>query len=158
MLEWIREAQLAGKGATPAQVLSADSHAPDHEPRLAADGRLDTIWQTEFVGASPGYPHEVSIDLGSIQSVEGLLYVPRQDSDLGRVKDYEIRLSLDGKSYGLAVGSGRWSNDATYKYASIPAAQARFVQFRGLSEVEGRPGMSAAEIMIETTADPLLRH
>ena len=68
-------------------------------PPLAGDGDLSTIWHTEFVGASPGYPHELVIDLGSLREVEGLLYVPRQDSPNGRVKDFEVRTSTDGRAW-----------------------------------------------------------
>ena len=85
---------------------SADSYSPGYEPALAGDGDLSTIWHTEFVGASPGYPHELVVDLGSLREVEGLLYVPRQDSPNGRVKDFEIRTSADGRSWGNPVAAG----------------------------------------------------
>ena len=35
-----------------------------------------------------------------LREVEGLLYVPRQDSPNGRVRDFEIRTSADGQSWG----------------------------------------------------------
>ena len=91
ILDWIREAKAAAGGSAASLTLTADSYSPGYEPALAGDGDLSTIWQTEFVGASPGYPHELIVDLGAARRVEGLLYIPRQDGSNGRVRDFEIR-------------------------------------------------------------------
>jgi hypothetical protein len=149
ILDWIRHAQTDSPEPGKVPTLVADSHAPGFEPALAADGDPETLWQTEFVGATPGYPHELVIDLGELKSVDGLLYVPRQDSSEGRVKDFEVKLSADAKSWGEPVAAGRWENDAAYKYLALPNARARFVRLRGLSEVEGRALMSAADVVID---------
>jgi hypothetical protein len=90
------------------------------------------------------------VDLGATRNVEGLLYVPRQDSPNGRVRDFEVRVSIDGKTWGEPIARGRWDNDPAYKYIALPSGPARFVQLRGLSEVEGRPFMSAAEVDVES--------
>ena len=150
ILDWIREASRSASGHAQAETYSADSYSPGYEPALAGDGDLSTIWHTEFVGASPGYPHELVVDLGSLREVEGLLYVPRQDSPNGRVRDFEIRTSTDGRSWSEPLASGRWQNDTTFKYVPLSGQPARYVQLRGLSEVEGRPFMSAAEVSVES--------
>ncbi len=150
MLDWIREASQSAPGHGQAERYSADSYSPGYEPASAGDGDLSTIWHTEFVGASPGYPHELVVDLGSLRDLAGLLYVPRQDGPNGRVRDFEIRTSADGRSWSNVVASGRWENDTTFKYVPINGAAARYVQLRGLSEVEGRPFMSAAEVTVES--------
>ena len=150
ILDWIREASHSAAGRSGRERYSADSYSPGYEPASAGDGDLSTIWHTEFVGASPGYPHELVIDLGRLSEVEGLLYVPRQDSANGRVRDFEIRTSSDGRSFGPAIASGRWQNDTTFKYVNLSGPPARYVQLRGLNEVEGRPIMSAAEVSVES--------
>ena len=116
---------------------------------MAGDGDLSTIWHTEFVGASPGYPHDLVVDLGALREVEGLLYIPRQDSPNGRVRDFEIRTSTDGRTWSERVTRGRWQNDTTFKFVPLEGPRARFVQLRGLNEVDGRPFMSAAEVAVE---------
>ncbi len=63
ILAWIRAASDAASSAELTVRLSADSHAPGYEPDLAGDGDPATIWHTEFVGATPGYPHELMVDL-----------------------------------------------------------------------------------------------
>jgi hypothetical protein len=150
ILRWIREASEATSAPDAGARLSADSYSPGYEPERAGDGDPATIWHTEFVGGTPGYPHELIVDLGSAQRAEGLIYVPRQDLPNGRVRDYEVRLSSDGKTWSGPVARGRWVNDATYKYVALPSSPTRYVQLRGLSEVEGRPVMSAAEVVVES--------
>ena len=158
ILGWIREAAAASKSSEPAARLSADSYSPGYEPGRADDGDPATIWHTEFVGATPGYPHELVVDLGATRTIDGLLYVPRQDSSNGRVKEFEVAISADGKTWGESIARGRWENDATYKYIALPSPPARYVRLRGLSEVEGRPFMSAAEVVVESTPAGRDRH
>ena len=151
ILNWIREASASAAARAGTEKLSADSYAPNYEPAKAGDGDLGTIWHTEFVGATPGYPHELVVDLGATRNVEGLLYVPRQDSPNGRVKDFEIRVSDDGKTWSGPVAKGRWNNDPSFKHVALPGSRGRYVQLRGLSEVEGRPFMSAAELSVDVS-------
>jgi HEAT repeat protein len=148
ILEWIREASKP-EGAGNSIKLAADSYSPGFEPNLANDGDPSTFWQTEFVGASPGYPHELTIDLGAPRKVDGLLYVPRQDSSKGRVKEFEVRLSTDGKAWSEPVARGFWPDDPADKWVILAGQEARYVQFRGLSEVNGSTLMSASEIVID---------
>jgi endo-alpha-N-acetylgalactosaminidase len=129
--------------------LIADNYSPGFEPGFANDGDPNTYWQTEFVGASPGYPHEVTIDLRQPRKVDGLFYLPRQDSSKGRVKAFEIRLGLDGKAWSEPVARGVWSDDPAEKVVVLPGREARFVQLRGLSEVNGSSSISASEISVD---------
>ena len=99
ILDWVREASGSAAQAGDER-LSADSFSPNYEPARAGDGDVNTIWHTEFVGGTPGYPHELVVDLGSARPIEGILYVPRQDSPNGRVRDFEVRVSQDGKTWG----------------------------------------------------------
>jgi beta-galactosidase len=94
------------------------------------------------------------VDLGGVRAVDGLLYVPRQDSPNGRVRDFEIRTSANGHTWSEIVANGRWQNDTTFKYVPLSSRPARYVQLRGLNEVEGRPVMSAAEVSIESQPAP----
>jgi HEAT repeat protein len=158
ILDWVRQASASAAAPSGGESLSTDSYSPGYEPAKAGDGDPTTIWHTEFVGATPGYPHELVVDLGASRPVDGLLYVPRQEMSNGRVKDYEVRVSDDGKTWSQPVAKGTWGNDPTFKHVALPASRARYVQLRGLSEVEGRPFMSAAELAIDTGAVAPGRH
>jgi len=151
MLSWIRDASSSANSDVAEATLSADSYSPDYQPSRAGDGDVSTLWHTEFVGATPGYPHDLTIDLGRERTVNGLLYVPRQDGENGRVKDFEVRLSRDGKTWETPVARGTWPNDPTFKLVPIPPSRSRYVQLRGLSEVSGQPFMSAAEVMVDSS-------
>jgi cellulose synthase operon protein C len=150
-LTWIRSASAAAvHSSSHGRSVSADSYSPDHPPGLVLDGDPGTFWHTEYIGAMPGYPHELVVDLGRSQTVGGLLYVPRTDgSSNGRVKDYEIYVSQDGKKWGKPLAKGVWTNDAATKYVSLPPTPSRYVKLRGLSEVNNQPYMSAAEIVVD---------
>ncbi|MBN2594762.1 MAG: beta-galactosidase [Sedimentisphaerales bacterium] len=60
-----------------------------------ADNVIDdqpvTMWHTQWEGGStPPHPHHLVLDLGKVQDVSALLYLPRADSRNGRIKDYRI--------------------------------------------------------------------
>ncbi len=152
ILDWLREASRSTDAPEPRA--TADGHASGFEPGLATDGDPATYWQTEFVGANPAYPHELTLDLGSSRRVDGLLYVPRQDSSKGRVKDFEIRVSEDGRTWSGPIARGNWPDDPADKFVALPGRVARFVQFRGLSEVNGLASMSAAELAVDSSMVP----
>lgn len=151
ILAWIREASARAGVTNESLTFTADSHAPGDEPARAGDGDLTTLWQTEHIGATPGYPHELTIDLGTSRKVEGLLYIPRQESAIGRVGEYEVRVSADGKTWSPPLARGTWPNDPTFKLVALPGRIARFVRLCGLREVNGQPIMSAAEVAIEAS-------
>jgi hypothetical protein len=149
--EWAGETS-AGPG--PVAHVSADGHSPDFPPALAVDGDPATAWRTEFVGATPGYPHELTLDLGSTRPVLGLLYVPRQDGSEGRVKDYEVWLSVDGTTWSAPAASGSWSDTAAFQYLELLGSPARFLKLRGLSEINGHPSMSVGDLIADAPAPP----
>ncbi|MBV4360621.1 beta-galactosidase [Pinibacter aurantiacus] len=73
----------------------------DSEELSGEDGKADnvfdlqstSIWHTEWQGKAPKYPHYLVIDLGSNQKISGFKYLPRQDADNGRIKDYKIYIT-----------------------------------------------------------------
>lgn len=146
VLAFIRTARLPQAAARRAA--STDSFTPENPPALAIDGNPDTFWHTEHVGASPGYPHELVVELDAPREVAGVTYVPRADAARGRVKQFEIRLSADGKTWGPPAARGEWANDALPKTVFVPQTRARYVKLRGLSEATNLPYMSAAELEV----------
>ncbi len=115
----------------------------------AFDGNPATIWHTQWLGGAPAPPHEIQIDLGATYSVNGFKYLPRQDGGLnGRVGQYEFYVSTDGVTWGTAVSTGTFVNDATEKLVSFTMTTARYVRFRALTEVQGRVYSSMAELNV----------
>ena len=77
-------------GWTVAYVDSEERTAEDGTAENAIDGQTANYWHTEWKTASPNHPHQLIFDLGKSQTLSGFRYVPRQDKDTGRLKDYRI--------------------------------------------------------------------
>jgi galactose oxidase len=120
------------------------------------DGSTTTFWHTQWVTASPGYPHQLTINMGQTLTVTGLQYLPRQDGNAnGYVGNYEIRLSTDGTNFGAPVATGTWANSIALKTATWTAAPARAVRLVALTTASAGPWASAAEInILGTTPTP----
>jgi lysophospholipase L1-like esterase len=115
----------------------------------AFDGNTTTFWHTQYTGANPPPPHEIQINLGSTYSISGFRYLPRQDGGQnGWVGQYEFYVSADGVNWGTPTATGTFAKDATEKQVSFQSKSGQFVRFRALSEVNGKPWTSMAELNV----------
>lgn len=67
----------------------------------AIDGHASSIWHTEWSRQSPAHPHQFQVDLRKRQQISAIKYLPRQNGENGRIKDYEIQASNDGVTFFL---------------------------------------------------------
>lgn len=125
-----------------------DSFEPDEgESANVLDGNADTYWHTEWSKKSPAGPHEIVIDFGKTLPLTVLTYLPRQNNKNGRIGRYEIYVSGDGKNWGKPVKKGQFHNSPDLQKAEFNTpVTGRFIKLRALSEVNGNPWASAAEI------------
>lgn len=115
----------------------------------AFDGNVNTYWHTQWNNGSPGYPHEIQINLGSITEINGFSYLPRQYDNLnGTIKDYEFYVSQDGKNWGNTIASGTWVADKSEKQVVFDKVTCQYIKLVGKSEINGNNWASAAEIKI----------
>ena len=89
------------------QHVDSEELTGDHRAENFVDGRLETIWHTQWSGRSPSHPHEVQIDLSAPHTLSGFRYFPRQDAPQtnGNIKDFKFYLSEDCEKWQL-VASG----------------------------------------------------
>jgi hypothetical protein len=128
---------------------SADSAQQGYPATNTIDGDPETIWHTAWGDAAPGCPHHLVIDLGREMAVVGLNYVPRRDMSNGRIADYEVYVSADGRAWNEAVSAGTWPNTPQSKRVVFDRPrQARYVKLVACSEVQKRSWASAAEIEV----------
>lgn len=131
-------------------VVSADSEetsGEDGHASNAVDGNPETKWHTQWESDSPACPHEIVLKLDNPSVIAGLTYLPRQDEgDNGGIKDYEVYVSDDGKTWGEPVAKGTFENAKEKKTATFAARTAAFIKLRALSEVNDNAWTSAAEI------------
>lgn len=128
--------------------VTADSFEQDGPPRAAIDGDPSTLWHTEFRDAKPGHPHEMVINLGQEQTFAALAYLPRQDSDSGRVGRFALYASMDGNTWGEAIATGEFPNTAELQVVQFPQTTARYVKLVALSAQRPQPATTVAELWL----------
>ena len=115
----------------------------------AVDENPDTIWHTEWQANQPGLPHEIVIELLPPSEIKGFAYLPRQDaSDHGCIKDFEFYVSEDGTHFGEPVKQGAFKPGRGEDIETFKPIKCRFIKLKALSEINGGPWTSAAEIRV----------
>ena len=137
------------------KLVSVDSQHSGNEATKAFDNNTSTFWHTEYQGSEPTCPHTIIIDMVKDYEVTAVTYLARQDGNAnGMVKEYEIYLSSDGKTWGTAVATGEFKNTTALQTAKLKTAvTARYLKFVAKSEINGRAWTSAAEIGIEANSE-----
>jgi hypothetical protein len=131
-------------------LLYADSEETQGENGRATnafDDSSSTIWHTQYTPTAPAHPHEIQIDIGASYALTGFRYLPRQDKDdHGMVAQYQFYASADRNNWGTAVASGTFNSDRSEKIVMFASKVARYVRFVALSEINGQPWTSVAEL------------
>ena len=162
-------AQAIGDPVTFPQFLmtaSACSEETLEEPDAAAnvlDGDPATFWHTKWDGSDPSNHnnqttfgkigvangHWIQVDLGSVQEITALRYLPRQEYANGRITSAIIYVSNDGVNYTEAYRSTSFgSSPATAeRLATFP--ESRSGRYVLLLEVQPTNYASCAELNIE---------
>jgi beta-galactosidase len=110
------------------------------------DGDPETIWHTAYSVTTPKHPHVVLLDLGREVDLTVLEYLPRQDQKNGRVAKYEVRGGTAQDQLAV-IASGTFKNSNALQRVEFATRQrVRYIEFRALSEVEGNPWTSIAEL------------
>ncbi len=126
--------------------VSADSAHAAHPPRYAIDGRPETIWHSDWEGEPAPMPHWLTLVFPKPVPLSGLTYLPRQDMPNGRVARYEVEISRNATRW-TPMAAGVWSDGTELRTVRFDGTlKARFLRLRVLSEVNGQPYASAAEV------------
>ncbi len=133
--------------AMNATASASDSH-PNYPAANVLDQNPDTIWHTNWQPTAP-FPHDLTIDLQKVSKLRGVSALPRQDGPNGRIGEYEIYVSQDGRQWGEPVAKGAWAGDAKIKDVlfSTPV-EGQFVRLRVLRAVNSYGISSLAEFDI----------
>ena len=91
-----------------------------HECLKAIDGKNNTFWQTKVTSESiDALPHNITIDLRDVKSVNALSMRPLPDADLGgAVAGHKLYISRDKKTWKL-VAFGTWFADVQGELSSF---------------------------------------
>lgn len=133
-------------------IVRVSSEEPRYEGAAAhaIDGDPQTIWQSRFAGELARPPHELVIDLGKTRTIAGFRYLARQAHDVGQFAETEFYVSDDAKSFAALPAV-----KATFRPGKRPQSancqkpvSGRYVLVRVLSELNGKPNATAAEIAV----------
>jgi hypothetical protein len=129
------------------KVDSEETNGQNGYGKNAVDGDPNTYWHTQWQSNSPPLPHEIIIELIPPSVIKGFTYLPRQDeSDHGTIKDFEFYVSDDGKNFGQPIKKGTFEPGKEEKIETFEPIKCRFIKLKAISEINGQPWTSAAEI------------
>lgn len=110
------------------------------------DGDRSTCWSAEFIDGEAS----ITFTLNRPVNLTGISYLPKQDNKTGRIKDYVIEVSADGKQWTEAArgqfAAGTRQQSVEFKKPVGGSA----LRVRVLSSQDGKRFASAAEIDIQT--------
>lgn len=135
--------------AVPTQILFVSSEEPSNKATNVLDGDPESFWHTMYSVTVAQYPHWIDLDTREVKNITGITYLPRQGSDNGDFKDYEIFVSLDGKEWGEPVAKGTFERNKKRKTVRFDKpVKGQYVRLRGLNSHNGQDYGAAAEIEV----------
>ena len=138
--------------STEGMKLTAGSLEPS-EGSLEAlfDGNPATFYHSNWSGTRPtDADFWITIELPEVREVSGLRYLPRQNSQNGRILSYVISYSVDGDEWTEAA-SGDWEDNAEWKLARFDEnVEAKYVKIFATDSKADSSGrhLTAAELRL----------
>jgi len=130
--------------------VSSENTSNSRYARNAIDGDPRTVWHTRWSSGLARPPHELIIDLGAVRQVRAVWYLARQDAGWnGTIRDCEIYLAVEPDQFGPPAARATLKKTKAPQRIECRPAAARYVKLRALSEINGGPWASAAEIGVE---------
>lgn len=113
----------------------------------AFDGDPLTLWHTKFQGGALEHPHELVIDLGRQYTIRGFRYLARQDGGWnGTVKDCEFYVGDSPDQLDALAAKATLRKVKEAQEVKCEPVRGRYVLLRALSEINGGPWASVAEL------------
>ena len=85
-------------------VKASSEEAGGEDAFMVLDGRNDTIWHTQWRNNVPTHPHTLEVGFGDALKFRGLKLTGRNGNSNGRIKDYVVEISTDGKNWQQIAG------------------------------------------------------
>ncbi|MDD7887718.1 DUF4998 domain-containing protein [Flavivirga sp. 57AJ16] len=93
------------------------------------DGDTGTFWHSQWDGASPGYPHHFTIDLGEERDIAHFDIYRRGGDDRGATV-HEFWVSSDGISFNMVAAlNAKLENDNAYTATAAAFTKGRYVKY-----------------------------
>jgi hypothetical protein len=128
-----------------ARVVRADGAQPGYEATNLLDDDPETMWHTPWGEGAAPFPHEVVVGFDREVRLSGVECVPRADQANGRIRDYRVETSADGRAWRVAASGAFPKGGESHRVAFAAPTAARFVKLVALSGFDDRPFASLAE-------------
>lgn len=126
---------------------TADCSYPGEGPQAAIDNNPETIWHSDWRNEKLEHPHFIQVDMGEALNIIGFEYLPRQEQSNGRIAEYNLEVSLDGKNWKTVVEKGHfWNSRRRQEKMFDQPEKARYFRITALREVSNSFYSSAAEV------------
>lgn len=128
--------------------VTADSESLTDPAVNAFDGDARTVWHTQWQPDASKHPHWLMLEFKKPVTITRINYLSRQDRNNGWIDEYAVETSMDGKRWQKAV-SGRFQSTKELQTVEFTQpVQAAFLKLTALSEQQGEPFTSIAELSI----------
>lgn len=142
------------------KIISATSEEQRSASHLAIDADPNTYWHTSTEAPVP-FPHELTVDLGKLETINGFLYTPMQQprashsANSGTIQQYSFMVSEDGTTWETVIDKGSFANirnnPVRQRVDFDQAYRCRYIKLISHSSVNGSEiATSVAEIGIIT--------
>ena len=129
------------------KLVRASSQTDSRSAEQAFDGDPRTHWHTQFQGELKKHPHELVVDLGADYTIRGFRYLARQDGGWnGAIAQCEFYVSDSPDEFDKRVAKETFTKNKEAQEIKCPAVEGRYVLLKVLTEVNGGPWASVAEL------------
>ena len=143
--EW-SEADVKGLFKSGRFTASASSAHHDYPAANAVDGDANTFWHSDWESGDK-LPAHLDIDCQTTVTLRGFDYTPRQDMDRGRIANYSVEISADGKAWQSCLQAARFPNTTKKQTLHFdPSVKARYLRLTALSDYGNANQAAVAEI------------
>ncbi len=145
----IQANELFGMNKAKWKAVADNEHSNYYGASKAIDGNNNSFWHTVWNDKNAKMPHYITVDLGEVLPLKGIVYVPRQDGSNGRIKHYNLELSLDGKNWDTVIENASFKGDKSIETIKLKGAvKARYFKLVALDEINNNTFTTVAELNI----------
>ncbi|MEZ6015411.1 MAG: sulfatase-like hydrolase/transferase [Planctomycetota bacterium] len=127
--------------------VSSESSSNGKVARNAFDGDPSTLWHSNWQGTAAKHPHELVLDLGGSVTVRGVRYLARQDGGWnGALAACELTIGDDPDAFPAPQITTTFKKSKDAQTVTCEPVRGRYLRVRALSEVNGGPWASIAEL------------
>lgn len=127
------------------ELTKGTSH-PNYAFSKLFDGKPETFWHSDWNDKDTDQPYVITFEMKEVLTVAGLKYLPRRNSQKGRVADYRVETSSDGVNWQEAASGTLANSDETQEIRFEKAVPTLFARFTVLSDVTQGKYAAIAEL------------